>query len=392
MTAPEPSPYLFNLFRRQPVLFVKGEGAYLWDADGKRYLDFFCGLAVTGLGHAHPAVAAATAEQARTLVHVSNLFYTQPQMDLAKELVRRTFPSKAFFSNSGAEANECALKLARRHGHLTGGRHEVIVFDQAFHGRTIATLSATPQKKYQQGYGPLLEGFPAAPFGDLAAAGKLVGPKTCAILVEPVQGEGGVNITSAGFFAGLRELCKKHNLLLMFDEIQTGVGRTGSLFAFQRIGVEPDVLSIAKGLANGLPIGATLARPEVADLLKPGDHASTFGGGPVVCRAALEVLKALDAAQLDRIRDLGKEFLSEISSWKSEIPAIKIVRGLGLLVGIELDRPGVSVVDFCRENGLLVNCTAEKVVRLLPPFILTDAQVAEGLAILKKALKGLSPS
>lgn len=390
MSAPEPSPYLFNLFRRQPVLFVKGEGAILWDADGKRYLDFFCGLAVTGLGHAHPAVAAAATEQARTLVHVSNLFYTQPQIDLAKELVTRTFPSKVFFSNSGAEANECALKLARRHGHLTGGRHEIIVFEQAFHGRTIATLSATPQKKYQQGYGPLLEGFPVAPFGDLAAVEKLIGPKICAILVEPVQGEGGVNTAPTEFFAGLKALCKKNNLLLMFDEIQTGVGRTGTLFAFQRIGAEPDVLSVAKGLANGLPIGATLARPEFADLLKPGDHASTFGGGPVVCKAALEVLKALDSRQLARVKELGEMFLKEISSWKGDVPAIKTVRGLGLMVGIELDRPGVSVVDKCREAGLLVNCTNERVIRMLPPFILTDAQVAEGLAILKKALKEIS--
>jgi predicted acetylornithine/succinylornithine family transaminase len=368
-------------------MFVRGEGARLWDADGRRYLDFFSGLAVTGLGHAHPAITRAVAEQAATLVHVSNLFHTQPQRDVAEALVTRTFPSKVFFSNSGAEANECALKLARRHGHLTGGRHEIIVFDHAFHGRTFGSLSATPQKKYQDGFGPMLPGFPVAPFGDIAAVERLIGPKTCAILVEPVQGEGGVHMADPAFFQALSALCRKHNLLLMFDEIQTGIGRTGALFAFQKLGVTPDVLSIAKGLANGYPIGATLAKPEVADLLKPGDHASTFGGGPVVCRAAQEVLKALSTEQLRRVETLGQRVRDEISSWRSVCPAIKDVRGMGLMIGVELDRSGVPIVEACREAGLLVNCTAETVVRLLPPFVLTDAEAAEGLSILKDALK-----
>lgn len=377
---------LFNVFRRQPVTFVRGEGAYLWDDAGKKYLDFFSGLAVTGLGHAHPAIAAAVAEQARTLLHTSNIYFTEPQLTLARELSARAF-GKVFFTNSGAESNECALKLARRHGHLTGGRHEVIVFENAFHGRTFFTLAATPQPKYQQGFGPLPEGFPVAPYGDLAGTARLIGPKTCAILVEPVQGEGGVNTADASFFKGLKDLCKKHNLLLIFDEIQTGLGRTGSLFAYQRLGVDPDVLSIAKGLGNGLPVGACLAQNAVADLFKPGDHGSTYSGGAVVCRAALEVLKALTPALLERVRGMGQRFIDEISAWKKEIPAIKNVRGLGLMVGIELDRPGASVVDGCREDGLLVNCTADKVIRLLPPLILSDAQFSDGLAILKKNLQ-----
>jgi acetylornithine/N-succinyldiaminopimelate aminotransferase len=385
----EPSPYLFNVFRRQPVAFVKGKGAYLWDDKGKKYLDFFSGLAVAGLGHAHPAVAKAVADQSRTLVHTSNLYYTKPQLELAKVLSTRAF-GKIFFTNSGAESNECALKLARRHGHVTGGRHEVIVFSNSFHGRTFFTLAATAQKKYQEGFGPLPEGFPVAPYGDAAAVEKLIGPKTCAILVEPVQGEGGVNTADVSFFQALRDLCRRNDLLLIYDEIQTGIGRTGKLFAYQRLGVEPDVLTVAKGLGNGYPIGACLARNEVADLFKPGDHGSTYSGGPVVCRVGLEVLKVLTPSFLSRVEKTGKRIMDEVSSWRKEIPAIRSVRGLGLMIGIELDCPGAAVVDACRADGLLVNCTAERVVRLLPPLILSSGQVSDGLKVLKRNLKKLT--
>jgi predicted acetylornithine/succinylornithine family transaminase len=380
---------LFNVFRRQPVLFTKGRGARLWDEAGKEYLDFFSGLAVCGLGHAPEALTRAVAEQMSELVHVSNIYYTRPQLDLAKELSARTF-GKSFFTNSGAESNECAIKLARRHGHRTGGRYETIVFDNSFHGRTLGTLAATAQKKYQEGFGPLLEGFPVARFGDAASVEKLIGPKTCAVLVEPVQGEGGVHTADPSFFRALKDLCAKHNLLLMFDEIQTGVGRTGKLFAYQQLGLEPDVLTVAKGLGNGLPVGACIAQARVADLFAPGDHGSTFSGGPVVCRAALEVLKALTPAALERIAALGRTFLKEMSSWTKEIPAVKGARGMGLMLGLQLDRPGAPVVAACREAGLIVNCTAETVVRLLPPFCLTDAEVSDGLSILKTALKKLT--
>jgi acetylornithine/N-succinyldiaminopimelate aminotransferase len=269
MKPPETSPYLFNVFRRQPVMLVKGRGAYVWDAAGKKYLDFFAGLAVVGLGHSDPRVARAVARQARTLVHTSNIYHTEAQRKLAEELSRRTFGGKVFFANSGAEANECAIKLARRFGHVSpkngAGRHEIIVFENSFHGRTMAALSATAQKKYQEGFGPMLEGFPVAKFGDAGSVEAAVTPRTCAILVEPIQGEGGVNVADAGFFRALRDICRKHDLLLMYDEIQTGVGRTGKLFAYETLGVPPDVLTVAKGLANGLPIGACLARAETAD-------------------------------------------------------------------------------------------------------------------------------
>jgi len=384
------SPYHFHTYRRQPVVFVKGRGAWLWDDAGKKYLDFFSGLAVTGLGHAHPGVAKAVAEQAKKLLHVSNIYFNQPQLDLAEALVKRAFPGKVFFSNSGAEANECAIKLARRFGEKTPAngeaRYEIIVFENSFHGRTLATLAATAQSKFHKGFGPLPLGFPWAKMGDIASVERALTHRTCAVWIEPIQGEGGIHMAPPAFFKALEALCRQNNLLLMFDEIQTGTGRTGKTFAFHHLGVTPDVLSLAKGLANGLPLGATVAKTEVADLFGPGDHGTTFGGGAVVCRAGLAVLKALTPAQLRRVEALGKMFLREFAAWQKEIPAIRQVRGLGLMLGIELDRPGAPVVKKCREDGLLINCTAERVVRLLPPFCLLDGEVKKGLGILKRAL------
>jgi predicted acetylornithine/succinylornithine family transaminase len=391
----QPSPDLFNVFRRQPVLFVRGRGPYLWDSSGKKYLDFFAGLAVCGLGHADPGVARAVADQSRRLVHVSNLYYTQPQRDLARELVRRSFPSRIFFANSGAEANECAIKLARRFGHRTPykgaprdnvPRYEIIVFENSFHGRTLGTLAATAQEKYKTGFGPLPEGFPVAKFGDMASVRAVSGPKTCAVLIEPIQGEGGVNMASPSFFRSLKNFCRQRNLLLIFDEVQTGIGRTGKLFAYEHLSVKPDIFTLAKGLANGLPIGACVARPAVADLFGPGDHASTFSGGPVVCQASRVVLKALTPQMLRRIRILGERFRREIESWKKEIPSIRSVRGVGFMWGIELDRPGADLVMACLKDGLLINCTADRVIRLLPPFCLSDQDVVRGLSILRKNL------
>jgi acetylornithine aminotransferase len=336
------------------------------------------------------------AEQARTLVHTSNLYFTLPQRDLAAELSRRTFGGRVFLSNSGAEANECALKLARRYGVRRPGpegpRHEIVVFEQSFHGRTFGAISATAQEKYQKDFGPLLPGFAAAEFGNLDSVRALLTPRTCAVLIEPIQGEGGVRVASPAFFGALAALCRERDLLLMLDEVQTGMGRTGSLFAWQNpslmSGVVPDVLIAAKALANGLPIGATIARPDAADLLQPGDHASTFGGGPVPCRAALAVLAALDEARLARVRALGDLFFGEINSWRKTMPFIRDVRGAGLMIGIELDRPGAPVVARAREAGLLVNCTADRVIRLLPPFVLTDPEARKGLAVLQGALAG----
>ncbi len=389
------SPYLFKTYRRQPVTFVRGKGPWLWDDRGKKYLDFFSGLAVCNLGHAHPAVAKAISRQAKTLLHTSNLYATEPQRELARELSTRTFGGRVFFANSGAEANEGAIKLARRYGSVTPGpegpRHEIIVFDHAFHGRTLGALSATPQKKYQEGFGPLLPGFPAASFGDMASVKAQATAKTCAVLVEPIQGEGGVRLAPRDFFRDLADFCKVKGLLLIFDEVQTGMGRTGALFAYQNDGViprgvVPDVLTAAKGLANGLPMGAILARPAIADLLHPGDHATTFGGGAVPSRAALAVLEELSSARLDHVQHIGRLLREEIKSWRDALPFIREVRGAGLMLGLELDRPAADVVDRAREAGLLVNGTAERVVRLLPPFVLTDAEARQGLEILRRAL------
>lgn len=394
-------PYLFNTYKRQPVTFVRGKGPWLWDDRGKKYLDFFSGLAVCNLGHAHPGVARAVARQVKTLLHTSNIYYTRPQQDLARALSRRTFGGRVFFCNSGAEANEGAIKLARRFGTLRPGRrgprHEIIVFDHAFHGRTLGALSATPQKKYQANFGPLVPGFKVARFGDLASVEALVNAKTCAILVEPVQGEGGVRVAPPRFFAGLAALCRKNNLLLMFDEVQTGLGRTGTLYAYQNraimpAGVVPDVLISAKGLANGLPIGAILAKKEVADLLQPGDHASTFGGGAVPSQAALAVLSALSPAALARVRRVAAAMRRELDRWPRTFPFLKVVRGAGHMLGLELDRPGADVVTRARKNGLLINCTADRVLRLLPPLVLTESDARRGLALLKKTLKDFSVS
>lgn len=389
------SPFLFNTYKRQPVNFVRGRGPWLWDDRGHKYLDFFSGLAVCNLGHAHPGVARAVTQQVKTLLHTSNLYYTGPQQDLARELSRRTFGGRVFFCNSGAEANEGAIKLARRFGTTRPGprgpRHEIIVFDHAFHGRTLGALSATPQKKYQANFGPLVPGFRVARYGDLAAVRAALTPKTCAVLVEPIQGEGGVRVASPAFFAGLAALCRKNKLLLMFDEVQTGLGRTGTLYAYQNralmpAGVVPDVLTSAKGLANGLPIGAILAKKEVADLLQPGDHASTFGGGAVPCRAAQAVLAALRPSALARARRVAGRMRREIESWKATMPFVTEVRGAGHMLGLEIDRPGADLVTRARENGLLINCTADRVLRLLPPLILTEAEARRGLALLKKTL------
>ncbi|HOW28733.1 MAG TPA: aspartate aminotransferase family protein [Elusimicrobiota bacterium] len=388
------SPYIFNTYKRQPLRFVRGQGAYLWTDRGEKYLDFFSGLAVCGVGHANPQVAAAVARQAKELIHTSNLYFTVPQEKLAERLSKRTFGGKVFFSNSGAEANECAIKLARRFGHVHNrkgkDRYEIVVFENSFHGRTMATLSATAQKKYQKGFGPLLPGFRTAKRMDLASVKKCLTPRTCAVLIEPIQGEGGVRPADRRFLALLKALCRRHDLLLMFDEVQTGIGRTGYLYAYQCLDVIPDVLTSAKGLADGIPIGATLAKPAVADLLKPGDHASTFGGGPVVCAAALAVLDILTPAYLKRIRQTGEEISRRLMEMRSRNPVITDVRGRGLMWGVQLDRPGDAVVPFCRENGLLVNCTAGNVIRLLPPFCVGKKEIDRAMDLIEKAIFSLT--
>jgi acetylornithine/N-succinyldiaminopimelate aminotransferase len=375
-----------GVYARQPVAFVRGRGCELWDADGKRYLDFFAGLAVNNLGHCHPAVVSAVHEQVATLIHASNVYHTLPGGELSALLCRHSFAERVFLSNSGAEANEAAMKLARRWGSNDGGgRFEILATTGSFHGRTFGTLTATGQEKYHTGFLPLLPGVRLVPFGDVRAMAAAVRDETVAIMVEPIQGEGGVVVPPPDYLPGLRELADRRKLLLILDEIQCGLGRTGRLFAHEHAGIVPDVMTLAKALAGGLPIGATLATARVAAALTPGAHGSTFGGNPVACAAAVASVKALvDPALLENVRRVGAHFRARLEAVRGA--GIREVRGMGLMLGAELDRPGAPVVARCLRDGLLINCTADRVLRFLPPLVITGAQVDEGFAILERAL------
>jgi acetylornithine aminotransferase len=361
-------------YARQPVTFERGEGAWLWDTEGRRYLDAISGVAVCGLGHAHPAVREAICAQAGVLLHTSNIYRIELQERLAGELTRLSGMDNVFFANSGAEANEAAIKIARRHGHECGSdAPEIVVMEGSFHGRTLATLSATGNPKIQQGFEPLVGGFVRVPYDDLAAVEVQSSPNIAAVLVEPVQGEGGVRVPSPTYLPGLRKLCDARGWLLMLDEVQTGIGRTGKMFAFQHHGILPDVMTLAKALGNGVPIGACLARGAAAGLLKAGQHASTFGGNPLACAAALAVLRVVEQEHLvERAAVLGQRLLSACKFRLGGNPGVLAIRGQGLMLGIELDRPCAELVGKALEQGLLINVTAERVVRLLPPLILSD--------------------
>jgi len=369
---------LMATYKRLPIAFTKGEGAWLYDTQGRRYLDSVAGIAVCGLGHAHPAVQQALCEQAATLIHTSNLYGIPLQEQLADSLSRLTGMDRVFFSNSGAEANEAAIKIARLYGHKRGVENPVtIVMENSFHGRTLATLSATGNRKVQAGFEPLVKGFVRVPFGDDRAVAEIArhNSDVVAVLVEPVQGEGGVNVPPAGYLNRLREICDQQGWLLMLDEIQTGMGRTGRLFAYQHNDILPDVMTLAKGLGNGVPIGACLARGAAAQLLGPGKHGSTFGGNPLVCRVGLTVLETLESARLtDRAGLLGQYMLEGLRARLQDKPGIRSIRGLGLMIGIELDRPCGELVTRAMDQGLLINVTADTVVRLLPPLIITQAE------------------
>ncbi len=390
--------YLLPVFKRNPVVLVKGKGQYLWDEKGKRYLDFFSGLGVNLFGHNHPAIVKAAEKQLKDVVHTCNLYYTKPQILLAKKLIELSFPGKVFFSNSGAEANECAIKLARKYGipktpacHSSGREHgkrkyEIIVFEDSFHGRTLATLAATGQKKFHHGFEPLVPGFKYAKFNDLDSVNKLVSPKTCAIMVELIQGEGGVNVAKKEFIQGLKDIAQAHRLVLIFDEIQTGLGRTGKLFAYEHYGIKPDILTLAKGLAGGLPLGATIANKKVADVFTYGDHGSTFGGNLVACSASLEVLKLLNLKLLSQVQEVGKYFHQNLKNLQKKHSFIREVRGIGLMLALELSvspgGPGAKTVAACLEKGLLINCTQQKVVRFLPPLIINKKDIDQAVNIL----------
>jgi acetylornithine aminotransferase len=365
-------------YNRLPVQFAKGEGIWLWDSEHRQYLDAVSGIAVCGLGHAHPAVTQALCEQAATLVHTSNLYGITLQAELAERLCEISGMQRAFFCNSGAEANEAAIKIARLYGHGKGITcPAIIVMEQSFHGRTLATLTATGNRRIQAGFEPLVRGFIRVPFNNLEAIRTVAGNNndTVAVLVEPVQGEGGVNVPDAGYLAGIREICDAHGWLMMLDEIQTGIGRTGEWFAWQHGNARPDVITLAKALGNGVPIGACLARGAAAGVMQPGKHGTTFGGNPLACRAAIAVLETITREGLvSRAAALGERMHAGFTAALTGMAGVSDIRGPGLMIGIELDRPCGELVGRALQCGLLINVTAERVIRLLPPLILTDKQ------------------
>lgn len=369
---------LMETYNRLPVTFAQGEGVWLTDTDGKRYLDAVAGVAVCSLGHAHPAVAQALCEQAGKLVHTSNLYGIAHQQQLGDQLVQLAGMDRVFFANSGAEANEAAIKLARLHGRKKKvTKPTIVVMDNSFHGRTMATLTATGSRKVQAGFEPLVPGFVRVPFGDMQALETAAAnnPDIVAVLVEPVQGEGGVNIPPVDYLQRIRALCDAQDWLMMLDEIQTGMGRTGKLFAFQHAGITPDVMTLAKALGNGVPIGACLAKGEAAELFGPGNHGSTFGGNPLACAAALTVLETMTETRLwEQATRLGEHLLAGIKSSLAEQAGVTEIRGVGAMIGIELDRPCGELVGRALAQGLLINVTADTVVRLLPPLVMNTEE------------------
>ncbi len=373
---------LMDTYAPLPVSFERGDGVWLWDTDGNRYLDAVSGVAVCNLGHAHPAVTEALCDQAGKLLHTSNLYHIPLQEALAEELTRLAGMDKAFFCNSGAEANEAAIKLARLYGHQKGIKApSIVVTDGSFHGRTLATLSATGNRRIQAGFEPLVRGFVRVEYNDLEAIRNVARnePEVVAVLVEPVQGEGGVRIPDEGYLAGLREICDEQGWLLMLDEVQTGMGRTGRMFAFQHTDVVPDVMTLAKGLGNGVPIGACLARGTAAGVFQPGNHATTFGGNPLVCRAALAVIRVMEEESIPaRAAGVAEWLLNGFRERLGELPSVQAIRGKGMMLGIELDRPCRELVaKALEEERLLINVTADSVIRLLPPLIMNEAEAAE---------------
>jgi len=383
--------HLMNTYARQPVAFVRGEGAYLWDEAGKRYLDAVAGVAVNGLGHAHPKLVKAIADQAAALIHSSNLYRVPRQEELADRLCALSGMDRAFFCNSGCEANEAAIKLARLYGHGKGIEvPTVIVMEKAFHGRTMATLTATGSRKIQAGFEPLLTGFARVPFNDLDAIRHVAehNKSVVAVLLETVQGEGGINVLPSEYLAELRQICDAHGWLLMLDEVQTGVGRTGTWFGFQHSGVMPDVIALAKGLGSGVPIGACLARGAAADVFQPGNHGSTFGGNPLACAAALATLDAIEEEKLiDNARVRGEAIRSGLRQALTGVHGVLDIRGEGMMIGIELDRPCGELVGVARDAGVLINVTADTVIRLVPPLIYGAAEVDALVAALSGIVK-----
>jgi len=383
--------YYMRTFTRQPVVLVRGEGARVWDEQGNQYLDMVAGLAVNVLGHCHPAVVDAITQQAKTLIHTTNLYYTTPQLELAELLVNNSCADRIFFGNSGAEANEGALKLARKWGRLNrDGAYEVITAENSFHGRTLATLAATGQPKYHKPFEPMPSGFVSVPFNDLDALKAATRPETCAIMLEVVQGESGVHISDAAYLRGVREWCDQQNLLLIFDEIQTGLGRTGKFLSFEHYGVEPDVFTLAKGLAGGVPIGAFLAK-ESASVLTAGDHGSTFGGGPLACAAGVATIRTIfDERLAEHSAEIGAYAVEKLRALQKRNDVIETVRGLGLMVAFDLKSDAAPrVVAEALKRGLILNATGPRTVRLVPPLIIGKPETDEAVATTETVLRSL---
>ena len=376
--------YIMNTYKRTPLCLDKARGALVRDIDGKQYLDFFPGWAVSGIGHCHPKVVAAIGKQSKRLLHVSNNFYSKPQALLGKSIIGNSFPGKVFFCNSGAEANEAAIKLARKYGH-DSGRFEIITMFKSFHGRTLATITATGQDKVKKGFEPLPEGFRHVPFNDIEAVREAVGDKTIAIMLELIQCEGGMNFADDGYIKGLRRLCDEKDILLILDEVQTGMGRTGRTFCYEHYGIVPDVMTLAKTLGGGVPIGAMVARAKFQDVLTPGTHASTFGGSPIVSAAALAVFDAIKSDKLLlNANRMGTFLRNRLEDLKSRHHIIKEIRSMALTIGVELSVKGGDIVKQCMAEGLLINCTQDTVLRIMPPLTVTKKEINTAAEILNK--------
>ncbi|MHB0997893.1 MAG: acetylornithine transaminase [Armatimonadota bacterium] len=382
--------FIMHTFNRQPVVLVRGEGMRVWDADGREYLDFLAGIAVNGLGHCHPDLVKAISEQAGTLMHVCNLYYVPQAPELAKKLSELSGLDKSFFCNSGAEANEAAIKLARKWSYETHGpgKFEIITAKASFHGRTMAAVTATGQPKYHEGFEPMVPGFKYVPYNDLAALESTITEQTCAIMLEPIQGESGVWPASKEYLAGVREICDKKGLLLILDEVQTGLGRTGKWFGFQHFGIKPDIMTLAKTLGGGFPIGACLATDNVAKAFKPGNHASTFGGNPLACAAALATLGIIEDENLvSNAAEMGDYFKDSLNDLKIQRDDIKEVRGVGLMVGLELNRNDApAIAAECLRLGLIINPIGENIIRFLPPLIVKEEHIDSAINIVSEAL------
>lgn len=382
--------YIMTTYKRFPIVLIRGQGARVWDSNGKEYLDFVAGIAVCSLGHSHPKVAEAIKRQVEILTHVSNLYYIEPQIHVARILVENSFADRVFFCNSGAEANEAAIKLSRKYAHenMSGEKYELITMQDSFHGRTLATVTATGQKKFQTGFSPLPEGFKYVPFNDIKALEDAITEHTCGIMLEPIQGEGGVKIPDDDYLREVRKICDDRGLLMILDEVQVAMGRTGTLFAYEYYKVKPDIVTLAKAVGNGFPIGVMMATEKAASAFQPGNHASTFGGNPLAMAASLATLDTImNGGVLDNVKKVGSYFMKRLHELKKTRPVMKDIRGRGLIIGVELTIEGSDLVKKCMDKGLLINCTGGNVLRFVPPLIITEGDVDIAIDVLGEVLK-----